>query len=66
MDVNGDGEVSEAEFILFKLAQMGADCQAEVEQARQVCPPYYRRTGACGYNRPCAQQYVGKYQSCMV
>ena len=22
--------------------------------------------GACGYNRPCAQQYVGTYQSCMV
>ena len=23
-------------------------------------------TGACGYTRPCAHQYVGKYQSCMV
>ena len=23
-------------------------------------------TGACGYNRPCAHQSVGKYQSCMV
>ena len=23
-------------------------------------------TGACGYNRPCAQQYVGTSQSCMV
>ena len=23
-------------------------------------------TGACGYTRPCAQQYVGKSQSCMV
>ena len=23
-------------------------------------------TGACGYNRPCAQKYVCKYQSCMV
>ena len=23
-------------------------------------------TGACGYNRPCAHQYVGIYQSCMV
>ena len=23
-------------------------------------------TGACGYNRPCAHQYVGKYQSCMI
>ena len=23
-------------------------------------------TGACGYNRPCAQQYVGKSQACMV
>ena len=22
--------------------------------------------GACGYNRPRAHQYVGKYQSCMV
>ena len=25
-----------------------------------------RDTGACTINRPCAQQYVGKYQSCMV
>ena len=25
---------------------------------------YY--TGACGYNQPCAHQYLGKYQSCMV
>ena len=24
------------------------------------------RAGACGYNRPCAHKYVGKYQSCMV
>ena len=24
------------------------------------------RTGVCGYNRPCAHQHVGKYQSCMV
>ena len=24
------------------------------------------RTGACRINRPCAQQYVGKSQSCMV
>eukprot|EP01048_Picozoa_sp_COSAG05_P008413 COSAG05_NODE_639_length_8156_cov_122.162840_9_plen_162_part_00 len=23
-------------------------------------------TGACPYNRPCAHQYVGEYQSCMV
>ena len=23
-------------------------------------------TGACGYNRPCAHQYVCKYQSCML
>ena len=23
-------------------------------------------TGACGHNRPCAQQYVGKSQSCMI
>ena len=26
----------------------------------------FAHTGACGYNRPCAHQYVGKYQSCMV
>eukprot|EP01048_Picozoa_sp_COSAG05_P008350 COSAG05_NODE_631_length_8203_cov_23.575148_4_plen_74_part_00 len=26
----------------------------------------YLHTGACPDNRPCAQQYVGKYQSCMV
>ena len=28
--------------------------------------PYVFSTGACGYNRPCAHQYVGKSQSCMV
>ena len=27
---------------------------------------YTRPTGACPYNRPCAQKYVGKSQSCMV
>ena len=27
---------------------------------------YMYSTGACGYNRPYAHQYVGKYQSCMV
>ena len=27
---------------------------------------YITDTGACTINRPCAQQYVGKYQSCMV
>ena len=26
----------------------------------------WQHTGACGYNRPCAHQYVGKSQSCMV
>ena len=26
----------------------------------------HHSTGACPYNRPCAQQYVGKSQSCMV
>ena len=26
----------------------------------------FETTGACPYNRPCAQQYVGKSQSCMV
>ena len=29
-------------------------------------PTHCPSTGACGYNRPCAQQYVVKYQSCMV
>jgi len=29
-------------------------------------PSRRRSTGACGYNRPCAHKYVGKYQSCMV
>ena len=24
------------------------------------------KLGACAINRPCAQQYVGKYQSCIV
>ena len=27
---------------------------------------WLRSTGACTINRPCAQQYVGKSQSCMV
>ena len=26
----------------------------------------FELTGECGYNRSCAHQYVGKYQSCMV
>ena len=26
----------------------------------------FSSAGACGYNRPCAHQYVGKSQSCMV
>ena len=34
---------------------------------RRTSPPAKpERTGACGYNRPCAHQYVGKSQSCMV
>ena len=31
-----------------------------------VRPPYPLHTGACTINRPCAQEYVGKSQSCMV
>ena len=31
-----------------------------------AAPEFSSRLGAWPYNRPCAQQYVGKYQSCMV
>ena len=30
------------------------------------CHPDFRVLGACGYDRPCAHQYVGKSQSCML
>ena len=35
-------------------------CDAITQEPISAC------TGAWPYNRPCAQQYVGKYQSCMV
>ena len=34
---------------------------SSAELDEETPPP----TGACPYNRPCAQQYVGKSQSCM-
>ena len=38
--------------------------------ARHCLPGRYfepgNNTGACGYNPPCAHQYVGKSQSCML
>ena len=37
-----------------------------VRQAGKVKQAGAHTTGACGYNRPCAHQYVCKYQSCMV
>ena len=37
-----------------------------VKVASLSCVINAKTTGACGYNRPCAHQYVGKYQSCMV
>ena len=35
-------------------------------EAAQVVELVRWTTGACPYNRPCAHQYVGKSQSCMV
>ena len=37
-----------------------------VQMLRQRFAKLLDTTGACGYNRPCAHQYVGKSQSCMV
>ena len=34
--------------------------------AEQELATQFKRTGAFTINRPCAQQYVGKSQSCMV
>ena len=34
--------------------------------ARRSAIVFHACTGACGYNRPCAHQYVCKSQSCMV
>ena len=45
-----------------------AGSQGEKEEPQEVPPPadIDLDTGACTYNQPCAQQYVGKSQSCMV
>ena len=40
--------------------------RAEMELDSQLRPPPLQSTGAWPYNRPCAHQYVGKSQSCMV
>ena len=41
--------------------------EAQIDAAFQVAlNPLGPSPGACGYNRPCAHQCVGKYQSCMV
>eukprot|EP01048_Picozoa_sp_COSAG05_P011734 COSAG05_NODE_1125_length_5794_cov_6.018450_8_plen_155_part_00 len=40
--------------------------EREAKKQRQKAQRERRSTGAWPYNRPCAQQYVGKSQSCMV
>ena len=42
------------------------DSAGPCQQQRHPFSSVTRVTGACGYNRPCAHQYVGKSQSCMV
>ena len=53
---------------LFHLPVMMLMLRAACEELfRDMYPSYTRtNTGACIINRPCAQQYVGKSQSCMV
>ena len=40
--------------------------QRTKQQQASDSPSDKPATGAWPYNRPCAQQFVGKYQSCMV
>ena len=40
--------------------------RGETAKQRLSSEQHTRTTGAWPYNRPCAQQYVGKSQSCMV
>ena len=57
--------VSEIAAKEFSLEDALKEMEVAWETIEFVCLPY-RDTGACPYNRPCAQQYVGKSQSCMV
>ena len=50
--------------IMLTLKQL--DRRSGNEQLQQRCQRVGRVTGAWPYHRPCAQQYVGKSQSCMV
>ena len=60
------------EIYLHIVARMSTDTQLFAERAFAIRTrvPLARAsetpTGACPYNRPCAQQYVGQSQSCMV
>ena len=47
------------------LLQMMPEPEPESELEPEARPEA-QTTGACTINRPCAQQYVGKSQSCMV
>ena len=61
-----DGALPSRQHGLLHVAAVRGDvAMAEllIENTADVCA---EDTGACGYNRPCAHQYVGKYQSCMV
>ena len=48
------------------LASCANSCSITVGAAPVQHATRVSTTGACTINRPCAQQYVGKYQSCMV
>ena len=75
LDVDGNGTIELSEFLrwwgeqsveseqdmkMAELGQLHADVQSEFDTLAR------ESTGACGYNRPCAHQYIGKSQSCMV
>ena len=52
-----------------KPTALSADCRGRRRSAARGLRkslPVNLSTSACTINRPCAQQYVGKYQSCMV
>ena len=63
------GLVSPDEFTALKLFQTREQEYTTVQLGRLQTSAEHvsiKLTGACPYNRPCAQQYVGKSQSCMV
>ena len=63
----GDEAEEDAESTALATAASNGASRARSLQVRRTSrQTLCTRTGACTINRPCAQQYVGKSQSCMV